>query len=104
MPPAAPEPPPEPAAAATPPPEPPQPPAERIVATRLPDGAPSVEINVLVYSRVPSHRTVTLTVGSSGMMTLHEGETTGEVVVERIFPDHVELRHQGRLFAVKTNE
>ena len=74
------------------------------MATRLPDGAPPVAINVLVYSRVPSHRTVTLTVGTSGMMTLHEGETTGEVVVERIFPDHVELRHQGRVFAVKTNE
>jgi hypothetical protein len=106
---------PEPPVAVEPPPEPvaveraapettPAPPVEHLVPMRLPEGAPPVQVNFLAYSRVAERRTVTLTVGSTGMVTLREGESAGDVQVERILPDRVQLRHGDHVFAVKAIE
>jgi hypothetical protein len=38
------------------------------------------------------------------MMMLHEGESAHEVAVERIFPDHVQVRHGGQSFAVHARD
>jgi hypothetical protein len=38
------------------------------------------------------------------MVTLHEGDTVGDLEVARILPDRVHLRHQGRLYAVRARD
>ena len=71
------------------------------MSTRPPAGAPQVFVNFLAYSRVADRRTVTLTIGDAGMVTLHEGEAAANVEVVRILGDRVHLRHAGQLYAVK---
>jgi len=100
--PTAPEPPPV-LARGTEPVEPPaaRAPVEDVVPTEPPAGAPAVTVNFLAYSRVKDRRTVALTIGNAGMVTLREGETAGNVEVARILPDRVHLRYAGVLYAVK---
>jgi type II secretion system (T2SS) protein B len=100
---------PEPIAPATPPepapavaaraPEPPPPPPD--VLPGPPAGAPAIGVNVLVYSRTPSRRTVALTIGDAGMVTLHEGESAADVEVVRILSDRVHVRYGGQTFSVR---
>ena len=80
---------------------PPPPPVEDVVSTRPPAGAPPVFVNFLAYSRVAARRTVTLTIGDAGMVTLREGEAAANVEVVRILADRVHVRHGGQLYAVK---
>ena len=97
-------PPPEPLAAIPPEPAgapPPPQPVEDVVPTRPPAGAPQVFVNFLAYSRAAERRTVTLTIGDAGMVTLHEGEAAANVEVVRILADRVHVRHAGQLYAVK---
>jgi len=89
---------------ARPAPEPPPSDAHEAVLPRLPPGAPQIEVNFLAYSRMPARRTVTLTIDGTGMVTLHEGETAGDVEVARILADRVELRHGGQTFAVRATQ
>lgn len=114
---AAPEPvaptPPPPAPEATAPATPPEP--APVVAAREPEpappppdvlpgppiGAPAIGVNVLVYSRTPSRRTVALTIGDAGMVTLHEGESAADVEVVRILSDRVHVRYGGQTFSVR---
>jgi hypothetical protein len=95
----APEPPVE--TAAVRPPTPPTPPADDAVSTQTPAGAPQITINFLAWSRTPDRRTVTLTIGDAGMVTLHEGESASDFEVARILPDRVHVRWGGRLYAVR---
>jgi hypothetical protein len=83
--------------------EPPSPPPHgEDVLPRPPSGAPPIEVNFLAYSRTPARRTVALTIGGTGgMVTMHEGDTAGDVEVVRILPDRVHVRHAGQLFAVR---
>jgi hypothetical protein len=78
--------------------------ADEGVLPRPPANAPQVEVNFLAYSRMPARRTVTLTIDGTGMVTLHEGETAGDVEVARILADRVELRHGGQTFAVRATQ
>src|SRR5439155_24218807 len=82
-------------------PEPPPPVAEDVVPTTPPPGAPTIAINFLVYSRVPERRTVALTIGGAGMVTLHEGEAAADVEIARILSDRVHVRFAGVLYSVK---
>jgi hypothetical protein len=88
-------------------PEPEEPPAPAPGPTllpRLPVGAPHVLVNVLLYSRLPERRTVSLTVDGSGMVTLREGESIGGIEVTRILPERIHVRYDGRLFAVDARD
>jgi type II secretory pathway component PulC len=58
----------------------------------------------MIYSSVPERRTVALVVNGGSMVTLHEGESAGEIEVERIKPDGVQLRHRGRSFTVRARD
>jgi hypothetical protein len=88
-------------AAVRPPEAPPPPPADEAVAAKPPDGAPQVIVNFLAWSRAPDRRTVALTIGNAGMVTLHEGESASDLEVARILPDRVHVRWGGRLYAVR---
>jgi hypothetical protein len=83
-----------------PPPEPEPPPEDEGVLERPPPGAPRVQLSFLVYSSVPARRTVLLSVGGAGLVSLHEGESTGGVVVQRIFANRIHVRHGGDVFVV----
>jgi type II secretory pathway component PulC len=65
---------------------------------------PRVHVSFLLYSKVPERRSVALAIEDGGLVTLHEGERTGGVEVARILPDRVELRYDGRTFAVRARD
>lgn len=79
-------------------PEPTAEPAPR--APPPPAGAPSVRVSFLVYSSVPERRSVALTIDEGGLVTLQEGQQSGEVSVVEILPDAVALAWQGQAFTV----
>jgi hypothetical protein len=95
--------PPAPQAAARPARDPAPAPAAPVFA-RPPTGAPHLKVSFLVYSAVPERRRVALSIGDASMVTLHEGESAHDVEVERIFADHVELRHDGRRFTLRARD
>lgn len=80
------------------------PPAAAPVFARSPTGAPRLKLSFLVYSAVPERRRVALSIDDASMVTLHEGESAHDVEVERIFADHVELRHGGRTFTLRARD
>jgi hypothetical protein len=86
------------ALAAAPPPTTPPPAAAR------PAGAPGVQVSFLVYSSVPARRTVALKVDGGGLVTLHEGESTGGFSVVEILPDGVDLDWQGQVYTVHARD
>ncbi len=65
---------------------------------------PRVHVSFLLYSKVPERRSVALAIEDGGLVTLHEGERSGGVEVARILPDRVELRYDGRTFAVRARD
>jgi hypothetical protein len=73
------------------------------VLPQPPAGAPAIRLSFLVYSRVPARRTVAFSVDGN-LVTLHEGEESHGVGVQRIFPDHVELSHGGQAFVVRPRD
>jgi hypothetical protein len=75
-----------------------------VAAARPPADAPRIQVSFLVYSAVPARRTVAFTVDGGSLLTLHEGESSHNVAVERIFADRVELRHAGRTFTVRARD
>jgi hypothetical protein len=98
---------PEPAvvARATPPAAPPAPAADAAadenVLPRPPPGSPIVRVSFLLYSRSAERRTVALTMPTGEMVTLHEGDSVGDLEVARILPDRVHLRHNGQVYALR---
>ena len=72
------------------------------VLERPPPDAPRVQISFLVYARVPERRMVWLSIDGGNLITLHEGEESGGLEVARILPDRIHLRHNGRVFLVRT--
>jgi len=80
----------------------PPPPLE--VLSRLPAGAPHVQVSFLFYSRVPERRTVLLSVDGSSTETLHEGERAGDLEIARILPDRVHVRWSGALYSVRARD
>jgi hypothetical protein len=77
-------------------PPPPPPPAVEPAAS----GGPRVHVSFLAYSSNPERRSVALNLEDGTLVMLHEGEGAADFVLARIFPDHIELRQGGRLFAV----
>lgn len=65
-----------------------------------PAGAPAARVSFLVYSSVAARRSVALTIGDAGLVTLHEGEATGGLSVVQILPDGVELDWQGQVYTI----
>ena len=82
----------------------PPPPVDVPVLSRPPAGAPHVKVSFLVYSSAAERRRVALSIDDGSMVTLHEGEAAHDVEVERIFPDHVQLRHGGQTFTLRTRD
>ena len=80
----------------------PPPPLE--VLSRLPAGAPHVQVSFLLYSRVAERRTVLLSVDGSSTETLHEGERAGDLEIARILPDRVHVRWSGALYSVRARD
>ncbi len=68
-----------------------------------PVARPAVRLSFLVYSPSAERRSVVLTMEGT-LVTLHEGESAGNVEVARILPDAVELRYEGRLFTVRPRD
>ncbi len=68
-----------------------------------PVARPAVRLSFLVYSPSAERRSVVLAMDGT-LVTLHEGESAGNVEVARILPDAVELRYEGRLFTVRPRD
>ena len=65
---------------------------------------PTVRLSFLVYSPSAERRSVVLATEGGSLTTLREGERVGDIEVERIFPDRVELRYEGRVFTVRPRD
>ena len=78
--------------------------AERPASRARPAGAPPVRVSLLLYSSVPARRSVALTIGEAGLVTLREGETAAGVSVVQILPDEVDLAWQGEAFTVPARQ
>jgi hypothetical protein len=77
-----------------------QPEGEKVLQ-RLPSGAPKVRVNFLFYSREPARRRIMVTVDNGSLQTLFEGQSVDTLGVERILPNEVHFRYEGKLFAVR---
>jgi hypothetical protein len=71
------------------------------IASSIPVGAPKLRVSFLVYSSAASRRTVTLTIGDTGLTTMREGEEQQGITVVRIRADRVELEWQGERFELE---
>jgi hypothetical protein len=69
-----------------------------------PAGAPDVRLSFLLFSPSAERRSVALAINGSGLQTLHEGESAGDVQVVRILPDRVDLRWQGEAYTVRARD
>jgi hypothetical protein len=67
---------------------------------RPPSGAPHVRVNFLFYSRETTRRRIMVTVDQGSLVTLFEGQSVDTLAVERILPNEVHFRYEGKLFAV----
>ncbi|TMA97733.1 MAG: hypothetical protein E6J70_15100 [Deltaproteobacteria bacterium] len=65
---------------------------------------PTVRLSFLVYSPSAERRSVVLATEGGSLTTLREGERVGDIEVERILPDRVELRYEGRVFTVRPRD
>lgn len=73
---------------------------EEEVLQRRPTGAPRVSVNFLFYSRDAARRRIMVTVDQGSLVTLFEGQSVDTLAVERILPNEVHFRYEGKLFAV----
>jgi hypothetical protein len=69
-----------------------------------PPGAPHTQVSFLLYSIVPSRRTVTLNIDGTGLVSMKEGDTESGVHVARILPDRVELVYQGQAYTILSRD
>jgi len=58
-------------------------------------------VSFLVYSSAASRRTVTLTIGDTGLTTMREGDENQGITVVRINANSVELKWQGETFQLE---
>ena len=84
---------------AIPAPAPAEPPVE--VLPGPPMGAPDIHVSFLIYSPVPERRVVTMTINSGPLVTLHEGQRSGDIALVRILRDRIHVDHNGRIFSVR---
>jgi hypothetical protein len=84
---------------ALPAPAPIEPPVE--VLRGPPAGAPDIHVSFLIYSAVPERRVVTMTINSGPLVTLHEGQRSGEISLVRILRDRIHVDHNGRIYSVR---
>ena len=84
---------------AIPAPAPAEPPVE--VLPGPPVGAPDIHVSFLIYSPVPERRVVTMTINSGPLVTLHEGQRSGDIALVRILRDRIHVDHNGRIFSVR---
>jgi hypothetical protein len=66
-----------------------------------PKGAPEIHVSFLIYSAVPERRVVTMTINSGPLVTLHEGQRSGEISLVRILRDRIHVDHNGRIYSVR---
>lgn len=59
-----------------------------------------VRISFLAYSRIPDLRTVSLAVDGDRLVTLREGEKSGNLEIVRIHADRVDVKRNGEMFTV----
>ena len=82
--------------------EPPAKPAKAARTERTPRvaGEPRLSIAHIAYTAAADERTVELAVGGATPVTLHQGESAGDVEVQLILADRIYVRHAGQIFAV----
>lgn len=95
----------------------PAPPARGVFVAPKPDAMPAadavplppssttptlagVRISFLAYSRIPDLRTVSLAVDGDRLVTLREGEKSGDLEIVHIHADRVEVKRNGEMFTV----
>ncbi len=84
---------------ALPTPAPAEPPVD--VLPGPPMGAPDIHVSFLIYSAVPERRMVTMTINSGPLVTLHEGQRSGDISLVRILRDRIHVDHDGRIYSVR---
>jgi hypothetical protein len=58
-------------------------------------------VSFLIYSAVPERRVVTMTINSGPLVTLHEGQRSGDIALVRILRDRIHVDHNGRIYSVR---
>ena len=66
-----------------------------------PQGAPDIHVSFLIYSPVPERRVVSMTINNGPLVTLHEGQRSGDISLVRILRDRIHVDHNGRIYSVR---
>ena len=96
-------------AATSPPPAAPVRPAAPAPSVARPEpplrsaGEPRIQVRGIRYSSSPTERAVTLEVDGGSPVTLHQGESAGELEVQLILPDGVYVRRGGHVWMVSAD-
>ncbi|TMB53335.1 MAG: hypothetical protein E6J56_13610 [Deltaproteobacteria bacterium] len=64
---------------------------------------PRIQVGAIRYSQAPPERTVTLAIDGGTPLTLHQGESTGDLEVQLILPDGVYVRRGGHVWMVSAD-
>jgi hypothetical protein len=67
-------------------------------------GEPRVQVSAINYTPAADHRAAVVRINGGQPVTLHEGESAGEVEVQLITPSSVYVRHAGQIFAVPVRD
>ena len=81
-------------------PAPPAPNAARPETAARSSGEPRVQVSGIRYASSAPERVVTLAVDGGSPVTLHQGESTGDLEVQLILPDAVYVRRGGHVWMV----
>lgn len=84
---------------ALPTPAPAEPPVDVLPGPPL--GAPEIHVSFLIYSAVPERRVVSMTINNGPLVTLHEGQRSGDIALVRILRDRIHVDHNGRIYSVR---
>ncbi len=96
-------------AATSPPPAAPVRPAAPAPSVARPEpplrsaGEPRIQVSGIRYSSSPPERAVTLEVDGGSPVTLHQGESMGELEVQLILPDGVYVRRGGHVWMLSAD-
>ena len=66
-------------------------------------GEPRIQVSGIRYSSSPAERAVTLEVDGGSPVTLHQGESMGELEVQLILPDGVYVRRGGHVWMLSAD-
>ena len=64
---------------------------------------PRIQVGAIRYSQAPPERTVALAIDGGTPLTLHQGESTGDLEVQLILPDGVYVRRGGHVWMVSAD-